>query len=69
MKEKIETKIDEIIDYICSKNIKDVSYDDYKILESRINAIKYAEETEQRNAEMSAMLFKAFNLPKISKED
>lgn len=43
MREKIEAKIDEIIEYILSKDVKDITLDEYRMLESRLGSIRIDE--------------------------
>ena len=60
MKEKIETKINEIIEAIIAKDTKDITYNEYRILDNKLCSIKYEEETKQKNAELAAMMAKTF---------
>lgn len=43
MKEKIEAKVKEIIDYIVNKPIEEVTIDDYSILTNELKDIRFAE--------------------------
>lgn len=60
MREKIEKKINEIIEAIITKDVKDISYNEYRILDNKLCSIKYEEETKQKNAEFTALMAKAF---------
>lgn len=61
MEEKIESKINEIIEYIISKKAEEITYSDYKILDCRIKDIVYKKEQEKRNTEMVSLMTKAFS--------
>ena len=39
MKEKIETKVHEILDYILAKDASQISYNEYKILDNKLKNI------------------------------
>ena len=60
MKEKIERKINEIIESIISKDPKEITYNEYRILDSKLSAIKYEEEQKIRNKEMAELVGKTF---------
>ena len=60
MKEKIECKISEIVDYIIGKPAKEVTLDDYTILENELKEIRFRESQAgngKRMAELMAMAF------------
>ena len=59
MKERLEQKIDEVIENILSKDAKDVTYNDYRILDNKLASIRYAEEQKTRNEEMVTLMAKA----------
>ena len=61
MKEKIEAKINEILDNIMAKDAKDISYNEYRILDAKLSSIKYEEEQEARNKEMGELMAKTFS--------
>ena len=63
MKEKLETKIEEIVDYICGKEPKDITYNEYVILDSIIKDINFKEDQLKRNQEFSELLGKTFSFP------
>ena len=46
MKEKIESKINEILEVIISKDAGDITYDEYRILDNRLSALKWEESKE-----------------------
>ena len=59
MKEKIENKIAEIVDYIVSKPAAEVTLDDYTILTNELIGIRAAEtkaESGRRMADLMAMV-------------
>ena len=43
MKERIEAKIDEIIERILAKDAKDITQDEYGILEAKLTKIRFNE--------------------------
>ena len=59
MKEKITEKISEIVEYISSKPAKEVTLDDYTILQNELKEIRYLEsnvEHGKRMADLFAMV-------------
>ena len=59
MKQKIETKIEEIIDYIVSKPVAEVTIDDYTILFYELKELNFIEEQAKsgnRLAELMGMV-------------
>jgi len=60
MKEKIESKINEIVDYIVNKPIGDVTLDDYTILTNELKNIQCAESQEANNKRMAELLSMGF---------
>lgn len=81
LKDKINKKIDEVIEYIIGKDTKDITYNEYRILDSKLSSIKWEEEQASKNKEMSELWAKAMsnsiwggscctpNLPESVKED
>lgn len=61
MKERIEAKINEVIDYILSKDVKDITYAEYRILDARYNFLKYEEENKKRSTELAEMTARIFS--------
>ncbi|MBQ2173885.1 MAG: hypothetical protein II453_02050 [Alphaproteobacteria bacterium] len=59
MKEKIESKINEIIETILAKNPHEITYSEYKILDCRYKDLKYFEEQKKRNEEMTQLMAKS----------
>lgn len=49
MKERIEAKIDEIINHILVKNVVDITLEEYRMLESRLGGLRI-DELYQNNA-------------------
>ena len=43
MKERIEAKIDEIINHILVKNVVDITLEEYRMLESRLGGLRLDE--------------------------
>ena len=60
MEERIEKKIDEIIEGIIAKKSEEITYSEYKILDSRAKDLMYRKEQEKRNKEMAEMMAKTF---------
>lgn len=53
MKEKINKKINEIIEHILSKKPEDITYNEYRILDSKYACLKWDEEQADRQKEMT----------------
>lgn len=53
MKRKIENKLISIVDYISSKNPKDITKDEYDILSAELKRIVYNEEMKERNKKIA----------------
>ena len=60
MKEKIEAKVIEIIEAIIAKDVKDITYNEYRILDNKLCSIKYEEECKRKNEEISTLVAKTF---------
>lgn len=60
MKEKIEAKVKEIIEAIIAKDTKDITYNEYRILDNKLCTIKYEEESKRKNEELTALMTKTF---------
>lgn len=58
MKDKLTTKINEIIDNILAKDVKDITCDEYCILERKLYSLQNEEEQKRKNGELTAMLAK-----------
>ena len=56
MKEKIENKIEKIVDYIISKPESEITADDYMIIASEVRDIRFREAEEERQEKMERML-------------
>lgn len=66
MKEKIEQKIESIIDYISNKPDEEITLDDYNILSSELRDIRFREQqidNAKRMAELMAYSFPAVPVP------
>lgn len=71
MKEKIEVKIESIIDYIISKPDNEITLDDYTILASEVRDIRFREADSASKARMEQLMasaFPAFSCATKSKE-
>jgi hypothetical protein len=72
MKEKIENKIDEVIEAIIEKDAKEVTYNEYRILENRYSFLKYEEEQRERNKKLVNVItdtFSSLQLPQPLPEE
>ena len=56
MKEKIESKIEEIVDFIVSKPIGEVTLDDYTILTNELKDIRFRESQAGQNKRMAELM-------------
>ena len=64
MKEKIKEKLDKVTNYILEKEEKDITIDDYNILNSELTKIELEETKEEReknNDEMARTMAKMFS--------
>lgn len=56
MKDKIESKIAEIVNYIVEKPVSNISKEDYDILSSELRRIKYEADMEQKNKKFAELM-------------
>ena len=56
MKEKIESKIEEIVDFIVSKPIGETTLDDYTILTNELKDIRFRESQAGQNKRMAELM-------------
>ena len=56
MKEKIEQKIEKIVDYIISKPESEITRDDYEIIASEVRDIRFREDKKQQDAKLERLL-------------
>ena len=56
MKEKIETKITEIVDYIITKPAEEVTLDDYTILQNELKEIRISESKADNGKRMAELI-------------
>ena len=56
MKEKIEKKIEKIVDYIISKPEEKITADDYMIIASEVRDIRFREAEVERQGRMEQLL-------------
>lgn len=61
MKEKLQNKIDEVIENILAKDAKKITYNEYYILDNKLSNLKYEEEQETRRGELAEMMAKTFS--------
>ena len=60
MKEKIEKKITDIIDFIISKDVDKITYNEYRILDNKLSSMKFEEESKERNKHFAEMMASTF---------
>lgn len=60
MKEKIEAKIESIIDYIISKPEEEITLDDYTILAAEVRDIRFREADRASKERMEQLLASSF---------
>lgn len=56
MKDKIKEKLDEVTNYILEKEAKDVTIDDYNILNAELTKIELEENKEERKKDNDEMI-------------
>ena len=61
MKERIKSKIEEVISYIMSKDPEDITYNEYRILDGMVKEIEYNDDRKQRSEEMAKSMAAIFN--------
>ena len=60
MKEKINQKIESIIDFIISKPNEQITLDDYTILSSEVRDIRFRKSQEGNNERLARLMAAAF---------
>lgn len=60
MREKIEKKITDIIDFIISKDVDKITYNEYRILDNKLSSMKFEEESKERNKHFAEMMASTF---------
>ena len=72
MKEKIEKKIEKIVDYIISKPESEITPDDYMIIASEVRDIRFRENQSVREERMEQLLGAGFpgfgSVPGVKKQ-
>lgn len=63
MKNRIEAKIELLIDYIISKPLDEITIDDYSILLSELQEIHYRERVISKEKQMTELISKIANSP------
>ena len=64
MKEKVKEKLEKIVNYIIGKDEKDITIDDFNILNTELSRIEFEENKEEReknNDEMAKTMAKIFS--------
>ena len=56
MKEKIERKIEKIVDYIITKPESEITADDYMIIASEVRDIRFREAEEERQGKLERIM-------------
>ena len=56
MREKIEKKITDIINFIISKDVDKITYNEYRILDNKLSSMKFEEESKERNKHFAEMM-------------
>ena len=56
MEDKIQVKIEEIVDYIISKPVEDITLNDYTILHEAIKDIRFRKSQEESTERMRQIL-------------
>lgn len=64
MKEKLENKIEAIVDYIISKPENEITLDDYNVLSSELRDIRFREQQADNAKRMSELM--ACSIPSYS---
>ncbi len=60
MKDKIETKINSIIDYIIAKPENEITREDYDILASELRDIRFREQQSEQSERMAKLMAASF---------
>lgn len=56
MKERIESKIEEIVDHIISKPVEEVTLDDYTVLTNELKGIEYKQAQSDNSKRMAELM-------------
>ena len=56
MKEKLEKKIDEVLDYIISKPVEQITSEDFAILAGELRERRFREGNEEQNRKFAGLL-------------
>lgn len=52
MLETIENKVNDVINYIIGKDLEDITYNEYRILDTKLKELKYEVERKGHNEKM-----------------
>lgn len=58
MKERIEKKLEERIEYILNKNVEEITSEEFGILDLKLSNMKYEETKEERDKEFAELISK-----------
>lgn len=58
MKEEIANKINDIIQHIINKPVRDITYNEYCIIDAKLREMEYKEKQEQNKEDYSMLLGK-----------
>lgn len=59
MKEKLENKIDDVLNYIINKPVEEITHEDYGILSSELRDIRFREGEAERSRKMAELMANA----------
>lgn len=59
----ISAKITDIVNSILEKDIKDITYEEYKILDAKLKDLKYEESQAEHNKQFTELMSKALAIP------
>lgn len=63
MKEKLETKIEEVLNYIISKPVETVTHEDFAILAGELRDLRYRESENERNKKLAETMVNLVSPP------
>lgn len=58
MKERIEKKLEERIEYILNKNVEEITSEEFGILDLKLSNMKYEETKEERDKKFAELISK-----------
>lgn len=63
MKEKLEAKIEEVLNYIISKPVETVTHEDFNILAGELRDLRYRESENERNKKLAETMVNLVSPP------